>query len=316
MDEPLNSASATQSVSVIIAAWNCADFIGRAIASALDQEGVIIEVIVVDDASTDDTLSRVNALAAGDVRLRVIAVETNGGPAHARNVGFLSARHEWIAVLDADDAYGPGRLSRLVTIGRDLAADIVADNFVYYNVAGDRMTAAALKRHPAQQRLDLYAFVSGARPFSGDADFGLLKPVFRTSFLRQSGVNYPTEVRHGEDFEIILRALCSGGVYILDRVTASYIYTDRSSGWSRTAVDYGRQVARSRYLITQKPYVDNARLGRLLTDRATALARLQEYHVKLSQYESVGIWGKLAINLSSPTGWRRIAKAVRNYIRK
>jgi len=96
-------------VSVVVATYNRAARLPRAIASALAQEGARFELIVVDDASTDGTQAYLASLA--DPRIRVIAAPRNLGPAGARNLGLAAARAEVVAFLDSDDAYRPGRLA-------------------------------------------------------------------------------------------------------------------------------------------------------------------------------------------------------------
>lgn len=93
-------------VSVVIPTYNYARYIGEAIDSALAQTLPPIEVIVVDDGSTDDTQA---VLAAYGDRIRVLRQE-NEGVAIARNSGIAAARGEYVAFLDADDVWKPRKL--------------------------------------------------------------------------------------------------------------------------------------------------------------------------------------------------------------
>ena len=77
-------------VSFVIAAYNAEATLGRAIDSALAQEGVAVEVIVVDDCSSDATLDVARSYA--DPRVRVVALQLNRGPGGARNAGLDAAR--------------------------------------------------------------------------------------------------------------------------------------------------------------------------------------------------------------------------------
>jgi glycosyltransferase involved in cell wall biosynthesis len=95
------SPVAFDGVSVIIPSYNRAQYIGQAVASALNQGPVVGEVIVVDDGSTDDTLSVLSGIK--DPRLRVFT-QPQSGPAAARNAGLIQARGRWIQFLDSDDA--------------------------------------------------------------------------------------------------------------------------------------------------------------------------------------------------------------------
>jgi glycosyltransferase involved in cell wall biosynthesis len=100
-------------VSVIIPVYNGENFIGRTLTSALAQTHRKIEVIVVDDGSTDRTSAIVEAAAIGDGRIRLFRRE-NYGVAKARNFGVSQAQGNLIAPLDADDLWHPHKIARQV----------------------------------------------------------------------------------------------------------------------------------------------------------------------------------------------------------
>ncbi len=109
----------TPLISVIIPSYNSAGFIREALDSVFGQTGVPLEVLVVDDGSTDDTQSVLEGY--GD-RIRVLT-QVRGGPYRARNLAASHARGEWLAFLDADDDWLPGKLAaqlRLAQGGADL----------------------------------------------------------------------------------------------------------------------------------------------------------------------------------------------------
>jgi len=97
-----------KSVSVIIPTYNYGRFIGEAVDSALAQTRAPLEVLVVDDGSTDGTAE---VLAAYGDRIRVLR-QKNSGVAMARNAGIAAARGEYLAFLDSDDAWYPRKLER------------------------------------------------------------------------------------------------------------------------------------------------------------------------------------------------------------
>ena len=98
----------TPLISVIIPTYNCAHYLGEAIGSVLSQAYPAIEVLVVDDGSADAT-AQVAADFGGRIRY---FRQANGGIGAARNSGLAHARGDFIAYLDADDLYVPGRLAR------------------------------------------------------------------------------------------------------------------------------------------------------------------------------------------------------------
>jgi glycosyltransferase involved in cell wall biosynthesis len=107
MPEP--AANGAPDISVVLATYDRRHSLPRAIASVLAQQGARFELIIVDDASRDDTLAYLATLA--DPRIRVLASDRNRGPSAARNRGLEAARGEFVAFLDSDDAYRPGRLA-------------------------------------------------------------------------------------------------------------------------------------------------------------------------------------------------------------
>jgi GT2 family glycosyltransferase len=99
-------------VSVIIPAFNQAQYLGAAIDSVLGQTLPDVEVVIVDDGSTDDT-PHVLAAYGGNRRVRIVR-QQNAGVGAARNAGFNVSRGELISFLDADDLYHPDRLARQI----------------------------------------------------------------------------------------------------------------------------------------------------------------------------------------------------------
>ncbi len=98
--------------SVVTPVWNAAATLAGTVASVRAQSLADWELLLVDDASTDGSLALARALAAGDPRIRVLARETNGGAATARNDAIRAARGRFIAFLDADDRWYSEKLAR------------------------------------------------------------------------------------------------------------------------------------------------------------------------------------------------------------
>ena len=99
-------------VSVIIPTYNRADTIGKAVSSVLAQTYREIEIIIIDDGSTDDTPA---VLAGFGARIRVLR-QSNAGPSAARNGGAAEARGEYLAFLDSDDEWLPEKIERQVRL--------------------------------------------------------------------------------------------------------------------------------------------------------------------------------------------------------
>lgn len=230
------------SVSVVIAAYNARPYLERAIRSALAQPGVDVEVLVIDDCSSDDTRAFAQSLAAKDTRIKVLWNATNSGPSVARNAGFKAASGDWIAILDADDAFAPDRLLPLIQAADENQIDIIGDLPVYFDLAANREEDNQPNASGKLSRLTVIDFL-GHDPDSG-VDLGLMQPVMRRSVVEQGLWSYAAALRHGEDFATMITALRAGVSVALLRVR-TYIYSTRVgaitgqfSPGSVTAVDY------------------------------------------------------------------------------
>lgn len=125
MTDSVPPRAAAPVVSVVIPTFNRAHMIGGAIRSVLGQTMGDLELIVVDDRSTDETKSVVDGLR--DPRLRYMMNHRLQGPSGARNTGILAACGAWVAFLDSDDEWMPGKLERqLGALERSPDAEVIA----------------------------------------------------------------------------------------------------------------------------------------------------------------------------------------------
>ena len=103
-------------VSVIMPAFNAADFIAESISSVQQQTYSSWELIVIDDASNDGTTEVVEEIRAADARIKLHELPTNQGAGFARNIGIKAATGDFICFLDADDLWKPLKLEREINI--------------------------------------------------------------------------------------------------------------------------------------------------------------------------------------------------------
>ncbi|PKJ56058.1 glycosyltransferase family 2 protein [Bacillus sp. SN10] len=97
-------------VSVITPSYNCIRFIGETILSVQNQSYENWEMIIVDDASTDESVTKIKEIIEGDSRIRLVSLKENIGAAKARNIAIQEARGRYIAFLDSDDIWLPHKL--------------------------------------------------------------------------------------------------------------------------------------------------------------------------------------------------------------
>ncbi|MEP7209647.1 MAG: glycosyltransferase family 2 protein [Alphaproteobacteria bacterium] len=205
-------------VAVVIAAWRAAGTIRHAVSSALAQPEAA-EVIVVDDESGDGgaTLAAARAADNGSGRLTVIGLETNGGPARARNAAIDASSAPWVCILDSDDFLEPGRLAALLRSADGY--DFVADDLIQMDAGSDRSTGKAMwfREAPAAIDITLDAFVESniSHPSRYRRELGFLKPMMRRAFLDAHSVRYDEAMRLGEDYDLYVRALAAGARFRL-----------------------------------------------------------------------------------------------------
>jgi len=135
--------SAVTQVTVVIPTFNAETTLLRAVRSALDQTMREIEVIIVDDASSDSTWDLVTDIFLQDRRVRVLRHKKNTGKPIAMNRAIAIARGQWLAVLDADDWYHPDRLNALIGVAKQWQVDMVADNQFFYDAPANSVVGTA-----------------------------------------------------------------------------------------------------------------------------------------------------------------------------
>lgn len=198
--------------SIVIAAYRAQDTIERAMRSACAQT-VPVEVIVVDDCSTDGTYAVAQELGRGDPRVRVLRQEKNTGPAAARNRAIAESSAPWIAVLDADDHMAPDRIERLMKEAEADGLDFLADDI--YRVTDTNIFATDNRLWSqtdiGQIDLTFAQFVEGNRRQYGQrGEMGFVKPLMRRSFLEGAALAYAPELRLAEDYLLYAEALAAG----------------------------------------------------------------------------------------------------------
>lgn len=201
-------------VSVIMAAWHAADFIAPAIGSVLAQEGVSLELIVIDDASGDGTLEAVRAAGQGDARLVLERLAENGGPSVARNRALELSTGRYVAVVDCDDTLEAGRLATLVAFADATGADMVADNMNRVATLG----APGGQGEPflcegelsGPMEITLADYLDPDTEVRFGENLGYLKPLFRRETLMRTGLHYDPALRNSEDFYLVASLLAEG----------------------------------------------------------------------------------------------------------
>jgi succinoglycan biosynthesis protein ExoO len=298
--------------SVIIPAYNVSSIIGRAIRSAAAQTLPPLEILVIDDCSTDDTVEVVRALAPEIPSLRVLSTPANGGPGAARNVGLRAAKADWIALLDSDDAWKLGRLERLSEVASATSADFVADNLVMWDAVVDRQFKPSYYElsEPRKEITLLDIFRADDNFNFSKASFSLMKPICSRKFLADHRLEYNENLKVGEDFALLAESLFNGAKVILIE-EAYYIYSMPSgpSGrgpHSRTTYNVSKLPEVSRRLSLKYGDRIDATLKRAMDNYQKTMTLLHQSHVART-YRWSGQYGRyLAYLAARPELARRL----------
>lgn len=310
-------------VTVAIPVFNSASTLERAVRSVMRQTVREIEILITDDASTDGSAAVAAGLAAEDRRITVLRSGVNGGKPRAMNRMVAAANGEWIAVLDADDAYREDRLERLLDAAAGRSVNMIADNILYVEAGVDAgpdtgvdqvMQAAFPPGSPARSltRYDLAAHSDSFAAF----DFGILKPVMRRSFLQDNQIRYYEDNRLSEDFYYLMHFFAAGGTGLLlsepmyswtvpfGAVSRQWTQTQTRAGTGTGRYDYRQVLRANEYFIGEMRAQGQADMVRML------VARSGQYRAMISYLDAQrlafeGGWiGAASMIARHPETWR------------
>lgn len=197
--------------SVVIPAFNAGSSLRRAVESVLRQQGPPIELIVVDDGSTDDGMDSIACL--DDPRLGILRQPNLGGGA-ARNTGIEAASHPWVALLDADDIWLPGHLEELGRI-RDAHPDAGLIGTPVATVPAGATSVRVPRREAVIRRINFLRAVANDEPVLTASSAAVRKQAWEA-------VGRGGTMAEGPDRETWVRLALAWPVAMSSRVTAVY----------------------------------------------------------------------------------------------
>lgn len=275
------SPAADPLVSLLMVARNAERHIDAALRSARRQTLRRIEIVVVDDGSSDATGEIIRRHAAEDAR--VIAVRGHGkGLAAVRNLALKAAAAPFAAVLDADDILHPRHAEHLLDLAERTGADLAAANMIAFSDAVPPTLFAAAHGWSAERMIGHAEFVTAGTLRQTGVELGYLKPLFRLDALRRAGLIYDLRLRIGEDWDLVERALGAGLTYAW-RPEPTYYYRRHqgSTSFRWSPADLTALIAAERDRMTG---VGTAG-GELAQARSERLASLED---TLAHCEAVG----------------------------
>ncbi len=217
-------------VSVIIPIYNAYNYLRPALDSVVEQTLKEIEIICIDDGSTDHSLDIIKAYQAADARVKIVT-ENNAGVSIARNKGLIRARGEYMIFLDADDFFEPELLEKLYNTAKNYDLDIAVSKFDFYNNKTTAFASAIEEEHGN-------IFIPGAVVSKNEYPDYILQSttgyvwnkMFRTSFIRNKELTFAPELYVFEDVHFVATSLSlAERVGRIDDVLVHHrIYSDQS----------------------------------------------------------------------------------------
>ena len=211
-------------VSIYMPTKNRPDLLRRAVASVLAQTHTNIELLVVDDGSTDDTPAVLQALAEQDKRLRFFRNETSRGAPYSRNLAISAANGQWITGLDDDDTFMPERIASLLAYWQVLEASKAAFSCLYtQDIYDDGHTLVPSQKRGSMGWLDMLEYnVVGNQIFT------------LTSRVKESGM-FDVDMPAWQDLDLFVRVMKQfGPARLLDAALYQLSVDDRPDRISKS----------------------------------------------------------------------------------
>lgn len=212
--------------SVIIPVYNGENYILRALESLKNQTYSNLEIIIVNDGSTDSTERVVNDFIKNNACLDVkYYAQQNAGPSTARNFGLSVATGDYVAFLDSDDVFTPRLFEEISAVKEDFDAcffgfDEVDENGEYISKYSDKFAYL----ESAKSGTDVAKL-----KFSSKIWICNCNAVYKTKVLKENGINYPLGCYSGEDASFIYSALLASKKAVSINYVGSIIYTRKNS---------------------------------------------------------------------------------------
>jgi len=186
-------------VSIVIPVYNCEQYIEKCVASVLNQTCKNFELIIVNDASTDQTLKILKQLSISDKRINIINNRCQQGVSASRNIGLKAAEGEYLLFIDADDYVADNMLEILVNTMKNNQSDVVVCN--HYEIYGNekilRDTAIAQGNY---QKAIKKTFLAKYYERNNAGLFSSCNKMYSVKFIKDNNLWFDEERKRAEDY--------------------------------------------------------------------------------------------------------------------
>lgn len=214
-------------LSVVVPVYNAERYLADCLASIGAQSLTEIEIIVVDDGSSDGSLAVAESIAEQDPRFRVIP-STNGGASRARNIGLSAARGTYVTFVDADDWVSPTMYEELLEPTDEHPYDAVAGDLMIESQRGslriENSRIAAGAYDAARIRTEIWPILVSSSQLTREWPYRLVTKVFRREHLRENDLWFVPGLRAAQDFVFSVAAMSRAGSFFYRKGSAGYHY--------------------------------------------------------------------------------------------
>lgn len=230
METTVHSESRDIKISVVMPIYNAEKYLGRAIRDVLNQTLSDIELICVDDGSTDHSTDIINSFVKKDSRVSSIK-QSNAGPSVARNKGFVLAQGKYVIFLDADDMYEPTLLESLYNMAEKDNLDVAVTRFDIYNESSKSYVKQADEPHASIFEPGKVTSKNEYPDFIFGSTTGYVwNKLIRTSFIRDKKIAFDNDLYVFEDVHFVcsVMALAERVERIDDILIHHRVYSEQS----------------------------------------------------------------------------------------
>lgn len=221
----------TRKISIIIPVYNREKYIDKCLNSIVSQTYKNIEIICVDDCSTDNSLDILRKYEIKDHRIKIIALANNGGVSHARNTGIKCATGDYIAFVDSDDTVDKNMFFEMVEAAEETGANIILSDLNMLSCGKNENITVGLEPLRIYRKEKIQKEILPRFTYVGKENlalFAFYTKLYKKEVIIDNNVHFDTSISYEEDklFAIEALANCNSLYYI----PKAYYKYDTSSG--------------------------------------------------------------------------------------
>ncbi len=223
-------------ISVVIPIYNTASSAIKLVNSLMNDQYNNLEIILIDDGSTDNSLGLLKPLASSKVH---VFTKTNGGPSSARNFGIAKAKGDFLLFIDSDDEVAPDFISKLSSNMKDPSIALVSTGYLYHRLSDNSKkpvsaTVFPKKKNESQKSYVLRALLAGRM-------YAVNNKIFRASVVRDADLRFDESIKFAEDTKFVLDYLTAAEgeikfipepLYIYNYGTETSVSSSPSKEWA------------------------------------------------------------------------------------